>query len=241
MSGATRAIAHGNPRAVPCPTTARELQSIICAERENAPFLVYREPGGEQRIVRFGPGLAQLTIGRSADADVRIDWDEQVSAVHAVVQRLAGELTLLDDGLSTNGSYVNGARVHGMRRLRDRDLLRVGRTVVLVRNIADRERKTTVTAAPEHLPTALSEQQRKVLVVLCRPLRFAGELATVPTNQEIADDLYLSVPAIKLHLRSLFEKFEVAHLPQNKKRHALAQRALASSLLTDADFVAKRA
>src|SRR5947209_13492069 len=87
------------------PMTAPELQAVVHAERANVPFFVYRDPGGEQRIVTFDRARSQLTIGRSPTADVRIDWDDQVSALHAVIQQLAGELTLLDDGLSTNGSY----------------------------------------------------------------------------------------------------------------------------------------
>jgi pSer/pThr/pTyr-binding forkhead associated (FHA) protein len=213
---------------------------VIHAERNNVPFFVYRDRKGEQRIVGFDRARGQLTIGRSPTADVRIDWDDQVSALHAVIQRLAGELTLLDDGLSTNGSYINGHRVHGMRRLRERDSVRVGRTVLLVRNITDRERKTTVTASPAAFASGLSDQQRKVLAILCRPLRFANALAALPTNQEIADELFLSVPAVKLHLRALFDKFQIADLPQNKKRLALAQRALESGLLTNADFLPAR-
>jgi predicted ArsR family transcriptional regulator len=77
----------------------------------------------------------------------------------------------------------------------------------------------------------LSYLQRSVLRELCRPLNGSGTLAAPATNQEIADQLYLSVPAVKLHLRVLFEKFEVADLPQNKKRLALAQRALAAGTL----------
>lgn len=226
---------------IPGPTTARELQAVIHAERENAPFFVYRNPAGEQRLVRFDLKQGQLTIGRSPTADIRIDWDGQVSTLHAVIQRLAGEVTLVDDGLSTNGSYVNGQRVRGMRRLRDRDTLRVGRTVVLVRNVGDRERKTTVAASPEAFAFGLTDQQRRVLGVLCRPLRFANALATLPTNQEIADEVHLSVAAVKLHLRTLFDKFNIAHLPQNKKRLVLAQRALESGLLNDSDFVPERA
>ena len=53
--------------------------------------------------------------------------------MHAELEPTGGEWTLVDDGLSRNGSYVNGERVTGRRRLRDRDMLRFGRTVVLYR------------------------------------------------------------------------------------------------------------
>src|ERR1039457_3485098 len=224
----------------PGPGTARELQAVLHAAREGAPFLVYRDPAGAQRIVRFGSERSELTLGRNPTADLSIGWDDPVSALHAVIDRLAGELTLRDGGLSRNGSYLNGERVHGIRRLRDGDMLRLGRTLVLIRTPADAGRSATA-AVPQPLQAAkLSEQQRKVLSVLCRPLNDTNELATLPTNQEIADELYLSVAAVKLHLRALFDKFGIAHLPQNKKRLALAQRTLQSGLLSDRDRIANQ-
>ena len=85
-------------------------------------------------------------------------------------------------------------------------------------------------------PTAkvdLSEQQRKVLIALCRPLNEGNQFAAPATNRQIADELYLSVAAVKLHLRALFEKFNVKDRAQNEKRLALAGRALDSGLITD--------
>ena len=223
----------------PGPSTARELQAVLHAARDRAPFLVYRNPAGAQRIIGFASERAALTLGRNPTTDLSISWDDQVSALHAVIERLGGELTLRDDGLSRNGSYVNGERVHGIRRLRDGDMLRLGRTLILVRIPADADRRATAAALqPPPAAANLTEQQRKVLSVLCRPLTDTNELAALPTNQEIADELYVSVAAVKLHLRALFDKFAIAHLPQNKKRVALAQRALESGLLSDRDRIA---
>lgn len=221
--------------ASPEPSTAVELQAVLHATREGAPFLVYRDLSAEQRIVCFGPERTELTVGRSPTADLSLGWDDQVSALHAVIERLAGELTLRDDGLSRNGSYLNGERVHGVRRLRDGDLLRVGQTIVLVRNPADADRRATAARSQPLAPPGLSEQQRKVLTLLCRPLQ-AGTLPMLPTNQEIAGELNLSVAAVKLHLRALFDKFGIADLPQNKKRLALAERARQSGVVSRTDL-----
>jgi pSer/pThr/pTyr-binding forkhead associated (FHA) protein len=216
----------------PHPVSARELKAVLLAEREGTPFFIYRDRSGEQRIVGLSAQRTEFTVGRNFSADLSLDWDDQVSGVHAVIERLAGELMLLDDGLSRNGSFVNDERVHGRRRLRDGDLLRFGRTTVLVRNPADAGRSTTA-PAPAPVEAVLSDQQRRVLSALCRPLHNDEPLSTLPTNREIAGELYLSVGAVKLHLRALFVKFGIAHLPQNKKRLALAQAALHSGLLTD--------
>ena len=220
----------------PHPSTARELQAVIHAERAGTPFFVYREPAGAQRIVHFGPERRELTVGRNASADLCLAWDDQVSALHAVIERHAGELTLLDDGLSRNGSYVNGEPVHRIRRLRDGDVLRFGRASVLVRHAGNASRGAT-SSDPGGPPLAadLSDQQRKVLRALCRPMLDGSPFAGPATNHEIADQLHLSVAAVKLHLRALFDKFDVAELPQNKKRLVLARRAVESGVVGDAD------
>jgi pSer/pThr/pTyr-binding forkhead associated (FHA) protein len=215
------------------PATARELQTILEAERAGAPFFVYRDFGGELRITRFEREQNQLTVGRSAAADFSITWDDQVSGLHAVLQRLAGELALVDDGLSRNGSYVNGRRIRGMCRLRERDIVRIGTTLVLVRQPSEVSRNVTTESLEPFVVPALSTQQRKVLSVLCRPPVDATAFTTPPTNEEIASELHLSVPAVKGHLRALFAKFALGQLPHNKKRAALIRRALQSGLLSD--------
>jgi pSer/pThr/pTyr-binding forkhead associated (FHA) protein len=210
---------------------------VIHAEREGAPFLVYRIPGGALQIVKLDPARRELTIGRNPAADLSIGWDDQVSGLHAQVEQVAGELTVIDDGLSRNGSYINGERVHGRRRVHDGDVVCVGRTLVLVRKPGDLDRRET-SAAPRPLAASdLSEQQRRVLVALCRPLRGREPFAAPATNRQIADELYLSVAAVKLHLRALFDKFGVGDLPQNQKRLALVRRALESGVLSEHELL----
>ena len=220
---------HGLPR----PATARELQAVLRAEREGQPFFIDRCPDGQLRITKLPDSGANLTIGRNAASDLSIPWDDQVSALHAEAQRLAGELALVDDGLSRNGSYLNGARIRGRRRLRNGDLLRFGASVVQVRIPGDADRTATSASVEAPITVSFSAQQRKVLVALCRPLLGEESLAAPATNQQIADELSLSVAAVKLHLRALFEKLRVGELPQNRKRLALARLALRTSLFLE--------
>ena len=51
--------------------------------------------------------------------------------MHAVLERAGGHWTLVDDGLSRNGSFVNGRRVHGRRRLDHGDEIAVGHTLLV--------------------------------------------------------------------------------------------------------------
>ena len=44
--------------------------------------------------------------------------------------------------------------------------------------------------------------------------------------------------AVKAHLRTLFEKFEVGELPQNQKRIRLAELALRSGVISPRDLEA---
>lgn len=142
---------------------------------------------------------------------------------------------MIDDGLSRNGTFVNGERVVGRRRLRERDELRLGTTVVVFRSPAAARRQSTAYAAEVQSAPQLSPAQHRVLVALSRPYRSGDAYARPATNQQIADELHLSVEAIKTHLRSLFEKFDVDDLPQNRKRAQLARRALETGLVTTRD------
>jgi pSer/pThr/pTyr-binding forkhead associated (FHA) protein len=212
-----------------------ELQEQLVAARGGVPFLLYRDDEGHQRIVRL-EGRERLTVGRDPKADISLHWDSQVSRLHAELDCMGSQWTVADDGLSRNGSYVNGERVTGRRRLVDGDALRFGRTQVAF--CAPELGRSSTTVLGDDIPTAegLSAAQRRVLVALCRPYKGSPSFATPATNQEIADELVLSIDAIKTHLRVLFQKFGVEHLPQNQKRARLVERALLSGIVSERDL-----
>ena len=220
----------------PRQTSAAELKAQIEAERRGRPFLVLRDGEGEQRIVVVEEGAAELWVGRGEAAGLRIDWDEEVSALHAQIEVVGGECTLLDDGLSRNGSFVGEERVHGRRRLRDGDTLRFGRTRVLFRRPGESAPEATVVAAEMPTAAVVSPGQRRVLIALCRPFKDGSNFSTPPTNQAIAEELHLSVDAVKTHMRALFERLGVEDLPQNQKRVALVERALQSGVVAPRDL-----
>ena len=108
--------------------THEEMEARRAAEERGEPFLVYRDDESRERI--FGLGHRRtVTLGRRQEADVSMPWDPEMSRLHAELELRAGEWTVSDDGLSQNGTWVNGLRLAGRRRLADGDLLRVGRTI----------------------------------------------------------------------------------------------------------------
>jgi predicted component of type VI protein secretion system len=201
----------------------------------DGPALVYRDDSGGQRFVPLD-GRTSLTIGRSSGCDVQLAWDERVSRVHAGLDLVGHDWTLVDDGLSRNGTYLNGDRLHGRRRLRDGDTFVLGSTSFRFRGTS--RATTQLTKVGEQLVTAasLSPTQRQIAIALCRPYKHDDPYATPASNQRIADELFLSVDAVKTQLRLLFQKFQIEDLPQNQKRVKLVERILGLGLVSRNDL-----
>jgi hypothetical protein len=219
----------------PHASTPSELKERLEAERRGAPFLLYRDDAGRQRIVELDPDAAHVTVGRRPENDIALPWDAEVSRVHAQLEPVGREWSLIDDGISRNGSYVNGERLVRRRRLRDGDRLCFGETPVLFRAPGEAESMSTAAVSTGHSGAQLTEVERKVLVALCRPLADSA-YATPATNREIAAEVHLSVDAVKAHLRVVFERFGLGELPQNQKRARLAALALVNGLVKQHDF-----
>jgi pSer/pThr/pTyr-binding forkhead associated (FHA) protein len=216
-----------------------ELKARLEAERQGTPFLLYADGAGRQQIVVLGPERGRWIVGRGAGTDVSLDWDADVSRIHAELERLGQAWTVADDGLSRNGTYVNGDRIRGRRRLAERDQLRFGATTVVFRAppAGARPTRTQATAlGTESASVAISPAQRRVLVALARPCLAEGAFASPATNREIAEELYLTVESVKTHLRALTAKFGIQDLPQNRKRARLVELALQRGEISPRDL-----
>jgi predicted component of type VI protein secretion system len=211
-----------------------ELKEVIAAERTGYPFLVWRTDDGEQRLLLLDQTIWRVSIGRDAGADVPLPWDAEVSRTHALLEQVGRGWMLVDDGLSRNGSFVNGSRVVGRRRLTDKDRLVLGATTVTYRETSG---GTTQTASAIDTPAAilLSPMQRKVLIALVRPVH-ESDSATPATNRQIAEEVFLTVDAVKAHLRVLFERYGLSELPQNEKRARLVATVLDAGVLLPREF-----
>jgi hypothetical protein len=214
-------------------TRAVELKARIEAERGGLPFIVFRDAKGDQQIMQLTD--SELTVGRREENDVALSWDIEVSRLHAELHRVKGDWTIADDGLSRNGTFLNGERIRGRHRLRDGDRLCFGETVVVYRSPAESESQSTLAVSGSKPEVQLSETQRKVLAALCRPVSDSA-FATPATNRAIADQLFLSIDAVKAHLRVLFERFGLEDLPQNQKRASLAATVLLHGIIDPRDL-----
>jgi hypothetical protein len=70
---------------------------------------------------------APLTVGRASQNDLSIEADQFASARHARFEPRRDGVWVSDIG-STNGTFVNGARLDGPRRLNPGDVVRLGST-----------------------------------------------------------------------------------------------------------------
>lgn len=219
----------------PHASSPAELEERLAAERLGEPHLIFRDADGRQVIATLEGSASQLTIGRAAGCDVPLTWDPSASRGHAQLERVADTWIVVDDGLSRHGTFVNGARLRGRRRLDDGDMLKIGSTLLLFR--APREDFEETAPPDEGAEGAhISPAQRRVLVALCRPY-LAGEAAATPaTNKQIAEELVLSEHSVKTHLRALCEVLGVGQLPRNVKRARLVQRALDAGLVSRQDL-----
>jgi hypothetical protein len=69
-----------------------------------------------------------------------------------------------------------------------------------------------------------------------RSARAGGRQLGRRRRRPFAEEVFLSVEAVKAHLRTLFDRFGVADLPQNQKRLKLAENALRSGSVSPSEL-----
>ena len=125
VRSATRGLASGAPQ-----------ESIIIPPVEAAALRAAIAPPARKVVVVKSPALEPGTIleltsptfvGRGVENAIRLDDDTTVSSRHAVLDSRSDGLWVEDSG-STNGTFVNGARVTSARLLQRGDIVRIGHT-----------------------------------------------------------------------------------------------------------------
>jgi pSer/pThr/pTyr-binding forkhead associated (FHA) protein len=111
-------------------------ESIVLSAAEASQLRAQVEASAQTLLVLDSPVLrpgseiavaAATRIGRGAENAIRLDGDDFVSSRHAIVEPRTDGLWVSDAG-STNGTFVNGARVTDWRLLHAGDVVRIGQT-----------------------------------------------------------------------------------------------------------------
>ncbi|MCM3926094.1 FHA domain-containing protein [Frankia sp. AiPs1] len=169
------------------------------------------------------------TVGRGPGVDVPLA-DSSVSRLHAEIVRRGPYLYVWDQGLSRNGTRVNGKPV-GRRILRDGDVIRFGAagarfqdrrpliefTIEAGGGAATRDR-TAELRVPD--PPDLTRREWDVLRALSRPAGAPSAFVIPSSTREVAEDLVVTEGAVKQHLLRLYRKFDIAPGPNRRGRLA---------------------
>jgi pSer/pThr/pTyr-binding forkhead associated (FHA) protein len=186
---------------------------------------------GPEGAAAFELGGVCVTIGRKKGNDLAVDWDPAVSGRHAELEQIR-DSWFVTDLMSLNGTWVNGERIDGKKALHVNDEIRVGDTVLMFCGVVSSEPYDTT--APAAKKPDLTRKQVEVLRHLCRP-QAIDTRAPCSTTKEIAGRMYVGEAAVKAHLATLYEKFEIPEAGQ-QRRALLAKRAWETGAVKKVDF-----
>lgn len=114
------------------------VESVHSSRGVSMPFILETDDGA--RPLTQG----QNVIGRTEDADIRVDKTE-VSRCHAMIT-VQGTTAVIEDLGSKNGTYVNGRQLDGPETLNNGDEIWIGRSVSRMRFLIEGEPTKTETS-----------------------------------------------------------------------------------------------
>jgi predicted component of type VI protein secretion system len=175
---------------------------------------------GEPRSVAL---VAERTVvGRAPDADIRLD-DEAVSWNHLEIER-RGDVLLVTDLDSRNGTALNGESLDRPRRLRDGDTLLIGGHRLEISDGTGRGGMTVPAAEPS---VVLTEEEHTTATALVAPYRSEGAFAGRPaTRAEIAEALHVSERTAQRRLDALAAKLDVPGDSGRERPRLIAARVI---------------
>jgi pSer/pThr/pTyr-binding forkhead associated (FHA) protein len=143
-------------------------------------YLTWQTDTGPRRVELDGP---QLTLGRLDTNDIVFSTDDSVSRTHAVLRADTSGWVLEDSG-SANGTFVNDTRTSGAHRLRDGDLIGIGR------------QRLVFSARAGGTPPPAAQVQSPPTAAVQLPASDAGYL---DVGEEWSDDVSAPPPGVDRH------------------------------------------
>jgi predicted component of type VI protein secretion system len=183
---------------------------------------VWVSEGGEaaRSVPLSGEGLL---VGRADHCDLVLD-DEAVSADHLEIAT-RGAAVMATDLDSRNGTLLNGERLDRPRRLRNGDVIQLGR-FRLELALAPQSRAESTAVSPRD-PIQLSDDERNVARALVAPYREPGVRAGRPaTRAEIAESLHLSERTVQRRMDDLARKLAIPADEKRERPRLVAERVL---------------
>lgn len=110
------------------PGTSGKLATMVL--RSETPMQITGGAGAGMFTERPFGSTTRMTIGRGEECNIRLDG-LLISNHHAAVVNARSNLTI-EDLNSTNGTYVNGARITGRKPIRPEDVIQIGPFVLRV-------------------------------------------------------------------------------------------------------------
>jgi len=211
--------------------TPEEQDERKAALDRGLPFLLFRDGDGRQRIFNLEGPADSITVGRRFEADISLPWDPEASRLHAELSYRAGEWTIVDDGWSQNGTWVNGLRLAGRRRLADGDLVKIGRTIMGFHQPGVNGPGPTMVEAELSSTPRFSEQQQRILRALCKPLFADGDGFNPSSDLEVSDATGIEVEVVTQELDLLARLFGLEDMPRPERRAEVALLAVRSGLV----------
>jgi predicted component of type VI protein secretion system len=179
--------------------------------------------GGNEppRSVALAEGRS--VAGRGEHCEIRIE-DEAVSWDHLEIER-RGPTLIATDLDSRNGTVLNGEPLDRARRLRDGDVLGIGRFRLEV-SFPPQVRHEATAPAPGR-PVELTSEEREVASALVAPYRAPGVRAGRPaTRAEVAEALHVSERTVQRRLDALAVKLSIPPDAGRERPRLIAERVL---------------
>jgi hypothetical protein len=221
----------------PHSSTPEELKQLHAVRRTGHAFIAWRDDKRKMCLEPLIKGQEPLTIGRGKNAAISLPWDARVSRVHAELEALSDVWLLVDDGLSVNGTFVNGERIPARRRLREGDQIGVGDQILVycAASDADGDDSGETQFGGGVRRGDLKANDLAVLIALCEPLILDTSDEPASTKR-IASQVHLGDSAIKHCLTRMFKLFDIRDEPKDHKRERLAEKVIELGIVNRHDY-----